>query len=91
MKNKGFTLIELLAVIVIIGILILIIVPLCTGCNYEVIDTKYQFNTAVCNYNGDKFELKIDKWKDYEGEQIQIKSNGKTYLLSANNCYLIDE
>lgn len=62
-----------------------------TGCNYEFIDTQYSFDKIICNYNGDKFELKIDKWNDYEGEQIQIKSDGKAYLLSTNNCYLIDE
>ena len=45
----------------------------------------------ICNYDGNKFELKIDKWTDYEGEQIQVKSNGKTYLLSANKCYMIGE
>ena len=60
-----------------------------TGCNYEIIDLNYDFDTIICNYNGDKFELKIDKWVDYEGEQIQIKSDGKVYLLSANNCYMI--
>ena len=60
-----------------------------TGCNYEIIDLTYTFDTIICNYNGDKFELKIDKWVDYEGEQIQIKSDGKVYLLSANNCYMI--
>ncbi len=73
-------------------LIIPIVVLILCGCNYEIIDTKYTFDKAICNYGGDKFELKIDKWTDYDdGEQIQVKSNGKTYLLSANNCYLIDE
>ncbi len=46
---------------------------------------------AYCNYNGNEFELKIDRWKDYDGEQIQIQSNGKNYLVSTNNCYLVEE
>lgn len=62
-----------------------------TGCNKQVFDFKYTFDKAICNYNGDKFELKIDKWNDYDGEQIQVVSDNKTYLLSANNCYLVDE
>ena len=72
-------------------ILICSLVFVLTGCNYDVFDTSYSFNEIICNYDGNKFELKIDKWTDYEGEQIQVKSNGKTYLLSANKCYMIGE
>jgi hypothetical protein len=73
--------------------LIILLVPilLLCGCNKQIIDLDYSYDKVVCNYNGTNFELKIDKWKDYEGEQLQVKSNGKTYLLSANNCYLIGE
>ena len=60
-----------------------------TGCNYNIIDTSYSYNKAICNYNGDKFELDIKSWKDYDGEQIQVKTKDNTYLLSANNCYLV--
>jgi len=72
-------------------IIVVFVVFMATGCNQQMIDLDYTYNKAYCNYNGDKFELKIDKWNDYEGEQIQIKSDGKTYLLSANNCYLVKE
>lgn len=73
--------------------ILLLIVPLLllTGCNKQVFDFKYTFDKAYCNYNGNEFELKIDKWKDYDGEQIQIQSNEKVYLISANNCYLMEE
>jgi len=40
---------------------------------------------------GDKFELEIDKWTDYDGEQIQVISNKNVYLLSANKCYMVKE
>lgn len=84
-KNKKF--------ITYIGIVIAVIFCLLfmTGCNKQIIDLDYTYDKAICNYSGTKLELKIDKWKDYDGEQLQIKSNGKTYLLSANNCYLVDE
>lgn len=74
--------------------IILLIVPLLllTGCNKQVFDFKYTFDKAYCNYNGNEFELKIDKWQDYyDGEQIQIQSNEKVYLVSTNNCYLVKE
>lgn len=72
-------------------IILIITILLLTGCNKQVLDLNYSYDKVICNYNEDRFELKIDKWKDYDGEQIQVKSNNKTYLLSANNCYLIDE
>ena len=76
-----------LYLILCIGIMSLFV----AGCNKQVFDFKYTYDKAVCNYNGDKFELGIDKWNDYEGEQLQVVSGNKTYLLSANNCYLVDE
>ncbi len=72
-------------------IVLSLIIVLLTGCNKQIIDLDYTYDKVICNYDGDKFVLNIDKWTDYEGEQIQVKSNGKTYLLSANKCYLIDE
>ena len=79
--------IELILTIIAIAIIILFT----SGCNKEVFDFNFNIDRAVCNYNGDKFELKVDKWTDYDGEQIQVKSNGVVYLLSANNCYFIDD
>lgn len=72
-------------------IVLSLIIVLLTGCNKQILDFDYTYDKVVCNYDGDKFILNIDKWSDYDGEQIQVKSNGKTYLLSANKCYLIDE
>ena len=68
-----------------------VLIFLITGCNYQIIEFKYTYNKAICNYDGDKFELVIDKWRDYDGEQLQVISNGKTYLISANKCYLVKE
>lgn len=72
--------------LIIIGIVMIFSL---TGCNYQMIDLDYDYDEIICNYDGNKFELEIDKWTDYEGEQLQVKSNGKTYLLSANKCYMI--
>lgn len=82
LKNKKI--IEIFAII--IGLIIVLFMT--TGCNKTILDTQYTFDKIICNYDGDKFELNIDKWDDYDGEQIQIKSNGKIYLLSMNKCYM---
>ena len=60
-----------------------------TGCNKQIFDFEKAYNAILCNYDGDKFILKIDKWNDYEGEQLQVISDGKTYLLSSNKCYMV--
>lgn len=63
-----------------------------TGCNREIIDLDYSYDKAVCNIGGKYQEIEIKSWKDYEGEQIQLKDkNGKTYLVNSMNCTLINE
>lgn len=74
-----------------VWILSIIVLLLCSGCNYDIIDLNYDFDTVVCSYGEDHFELEIDSWTDYDGEQIQVESDGKVYLLSANKCYMISK
>lgn len=62
------------------------------GCgNLDMLDMNYTFDTAVIRWpDGTVKEIKIKKWCDYEGEQIQIiGKDGKTYLISMNNAVLI--
>lgn len=56
-------------------------------------DTKYTFNKAIVILNdGTKMEIEIEKWKDFEGEQIQIQGkDGKTYLVSSYNTILVND
>lgn len=84
-KDKRFITYVGIAIVIIFCLLFM------TGCNKQLIDIDYSYDKVICNYDGDKFELKIDKWTDYDGEQLQIKSNNKTYLVSANKCYLVKE
>lgn len=84
LKNKYFAM--LIATIIMLLILCL------TGCNKQIIDLDYNYNKAICNIGGEVKEIEIKKWKDYDGEQIQIKDKkGNTYLVSMNNCTLINE
>ena len=63
------------------------------GCNYQMIDTTYSFDRAIVSLpNGDIIEGKVDSWKDYEdGDQIQVKINGVTYLVHSSDVVLIKE
>ena len=63
-----------------------------TGCNKKVFDFQYSFNYAIIQLpNGEIVEGKVDSWKDYEGEQLQIKIDGVVYLTSSYNCTLMDK
>ena len=62
-----------------------------TGCgNKDVWDTVYTFDYAIIKLpNGEVVEGKVQSWCDYEGEQLQVKINGITYLTSSAKCILI--
>ena len=63
-----------------------------TGCNKTIIDTTYKFDRAIVSLpNGEVIEGKIETWNDYEGEQIQVKIDGKTYLVHSEDIVLISE
>lgn len=56
-------------------------------------DTQYTFNKAIVILNdGTKMEIEIEKWKDFDGEQIQIQGkDGKVYLVSSYNTILVKD
>lgn len=64
-----------------------------TGCsNQDVWDAVYTFDYAIIELpNGEVIEGKVQSWRDYEGEQLQVKINGVTYLTSSAKCILIAE
>lgn len=65
-----------------------------SGCNYQMVDTTFNFDRAIIDLrNGEVIEVNIKSWKDYEdGEQIQITAeDGTTYLTSSFNCTLIKD
>ena len=72
--------------------LILIIVMSLTmvACNYDMVDTVYAYDRAIIELpNGDIVDGKVEKWSDYEGDQIQVKVDGKYYLVHSSDCVLI--
>lgn len=64
-----------------------------TGCNKQIIDTTYSFDKAIIELpNGEVVEGKVESWKDYDdGDQLQVKIDGKTYLVHSMNVCLINE
>lgn len=54
-------------------------------------DTTYTFETAIIMLpNGEIIEGKVESWGDYaDGDQIQVKIDGKTYLVHSSNTCLI--
>lgn len=64
-----------------------------SGCNKQVFDTVYGYDKAIISLpNGNVVEGKVDSWTDYEdGDQIQVKINGTTYLVHSSDIVLIKE
>lgn len=61
-----------------------------TGCNYDLIDTNYSYDKAVITLNDKTIVVDVDKWTDYEGEQLQIiTKDGTVILTSSYNCILL--
>ena len=64
------------------------------GCNNRSLgDFTYSFEQAVIRMpNGDIVEGRVDSWLDFEdGDQIQVKINGQTYLTHISNVVLISK
>lgn len=67
------------------------LIALCGGCNKDIIDITYKYNYAyIYLQNGEIIQGEVEGWTDYEdGDQLQIRIDGKTYLVHSINCTLI--
>ena len=76
-----------LAAVLLIGVLIL------AGCNKQLVDLTYSYEYAIIALpNGEIVEGKVTSWTDFEdGDQIQVKIDGKTYLVHSSNVVLISK
>ncbi len=77
----------LLALVVILGIALL------AGCNKQMVDLTYSYEYAIIGLpNGEVVEGKVSSWTDFEdGDQIQVRIDGKTYLVHSSNIVLISD
>lgn len=64
-----------------------------TACNRQIVDTTWSYDRAILSLpDGTVVEGKVESWSDYEdGDQIQIKIDGKVYLVHSANVALISE
>ena len=52
-----------------------------TGCgNYDMLDTQYTFNKAIIFGEDCVKIIEIEKWVDYDGEQIQITTKDSLFF-----------
>lgn len=74
------------------GVIVAAAVFSMSGCgNKTLFDTNYTFDKAIIYHNGYEQVVDIDKWDDYEGEQIQLKlTDGSIILVSSYNCILVN-
>lgn len=71
-------------------LIVLSMVIMLTGCNKQVLDTTWKFDRAIITLpNGETVEGKVDSWKDFDGDQIQVKIDGVSYLVHSENVVLI--
>lgn len=76
-----------------LAIIVAILMMLVTGCgNKQMFDTTYTFNKAIITLpDGQVVSGKVQSWTDYEdGDQIQVKVNGTTYLVHSSNIVLMN-
>ena len=87
MKTKRIFIFAVIVIVVIAFSLFIL-----ASCNKQLIDTKYHFNYAIIGLpNGNIVEGKVDSWTDFEdGDQIQVKIKGITYLVHSSDIALID-
>ena len=77
----------LMAVIVVLSVMLL------AGCNKQMVDLTYSYERAVLVLpNGEVIEGRVSSWTDFEdGDQIQVRIDGKTYLVHSSNIVLISD
>lgn len=78
---------KILAVLVLVVLMVAL-----TGCgNRDMFDTVFTYEEAVLAMaDGTIVRGKVQNWRDYEdGEQIQVKIDGITYLVNSVNITLI--
>lgn len=72
-------------------ILSLLLFALSACGNKQIFDTTYTFTRAILSLpDGTVISGEVESWRDYDdGDQIQVKIDGVTYLVHSSNCVLI--
>ena len=86
MKKTAITVLSVVLLLVVSAVLL-------AGCNKQMVDLTYSYNRAILSLpNGEVVEGKVSSWTDFEdGDRIQVKIEGKTYLVHSSNIVLISD
>ena len=78
-------------ILTIVMLLTLTALALAACGNRHMFDTNFKFDRAIISLpNGDVITGEVQSWRDFEdGDQIQVKIDGKTYLVHSSNATLI--
>ena len=77
------------AKIFVVVAVIIAVASILAGCN-QVLDTTYHFDRAIISMpDGTILDGVVDSWCDYEGDQLQVKVDGITYLVHSSDVVLI--
>ena len=79
--------------ILLVAVVALSLALVTAGCNKQLVDMTYSYEYAIIGLpNGETVEGKVSSWTDFEdGDQIQVKIDGKTYLVHSSNIVLISD
>lgn len=76
-------------IIILILVVMLVCLAIFSGCNMQIIDLNYKFTNAYVKIGEEWVDLEIVSWKDYEGEQMQLKlADGTVFIVHSANCIL---
>jgi len=77
--------------IVALVIVLAVLATVLAGCgNKQLLDLTYTFNYAIIKLpDGNIVKGDVESWKDFDdGDQIQVKIKGVTYLVHSSNVVL---
>ena len=79
--------------VLLVAVIALSMALITAGCNKQLVDLTYSYEYAIIGLpNGETVEGKVSSWTDFEdGDQIQVRIDGKTYLVHSSNIVLISD
>lgn len=80
-------------IVLLLAVILVLSAALLAGCNKQMVDLTYSYEYAIIGLpNGEVVEGKVSSWTDFDdGDQIQVKIAGKTYLVHSSNVALISD
>ncbi len=80
-------------IVVLLALAVILSAAVLAGCNKQMVDLTYSYERAILSLpNGEVVEGRVSSWTDFEdGDQIQVKIDGKTYLVHSSNIVLISD